>query len=163
MKNEYLAIQIARELRKNQTPSELIFWEKVRNRRFKDYKFLRQHPIFYRYANKDKFFIADFYCRELNLVIEIDGGIHESQELYDQIRSEILLDQRDLRIIRFKNDEILNDINNVFRRLSDFIILTPVPSVPRLRRAMNREGCSDSSERGELTSNINNLLRKFDE
>ncbi len=69
---------IARGLRKNQTSSEIILWEELRCRRMMGFKFLRQHPVFYK-IDKDRveFYIADFYCAELKLVIELDGPIHE--------------------------------------------------------------------------------------
>ncbi|MCS4434570.1 endonuclease domain-containing protein [Aquiflexum gelatinilyticum] len=57
----------ARELRKNTTPSENSLWTLLRKKQFEGYKFRRQHPV-----NK---FIADFYCHELRLIIELDGGI----------------------------------------------------------------------------------------
>jgi len=85
--------------------------KKERRRQFMGYKFLRQHPVFYEYYGKRKFFIADFYCHELKLVVEIDGGIHEKQKDYDRLRSEILESQKGLRVIRFNNEEVLKEIN----------------------------------------------------
>ena len=69
------------------------------------YKFLRQHPIFYRIDNKwVEFFIADFYCSELKLIIELDGKIHESLKDYDA--------ERDLKLLNrdvHKWRKLLND------------------------------------------------------
>ncbi len=118
---EYLAIVVARELRKNMTPAEIVFWNNVRNKKFFGLRFLRQHPIFYEYWGKKKFFVADFYCRELKLIVEIDGGIHETQKDYDRIRTEILETQKDLKVLRFKNEEVLSNINGVMKRLKTFI------------------------------------------
>jgi len=118
---EYLAIVVARELRKNMTPAEIVFWNNVRNKKFFGFRFLRQHPIFYEYWGKKKFFVADFYCRELKLIVEIDGGIHETQKDYDRIRTEILETQKDLKVLRFKNEEVLSNINGVMKRLKTFI------------------------------------------
>jgi very-short-patch-repair endonuclease len=72
---------LGRDLRKNQTPSEKILWNMLRRKNFFGYKFLRQHPIYYR-INKNwvEFFIADFYCARLKLIIEVDGKIYENSE-----------------------------------------------------------------------------------
>jgi len=79
--DEYKTIkQLAKELRKNQTGTEEMLWQKLRNRKLYGYKFLRQHPIIHSgFINKLYFFIADFYCAEKELVIELDGKIHENQ------------------------------------------------------------------------------------
>jgi len=69
-----LAVHTARNLRKEQTNAEKKFWSKVCNKQIKGYKFLRQHPINYEFEGRERFIIADFYCRELNLIVEIDGG-----------------------------------------------------------------------------------------
>ena len=85
-----IATAISRDLRKNMTIAEKLFWNKVRNKQFFGYKFHRQYPIFYEYYSKEKFFIADFYCHILKIVVEIGGGIHLNQKEYDKNRSEIL-------------------------------------------------------------------------
>ena len=74
-------IEYAKALRKQMTPAEEIMWKELRNRNFSKFKFRRQHPI--------ERFIADFYCPEKKLVIEIDGGIHSNsiQKEYDIGRS----------------------------------------------------------------------------
>ena len=103
---------LARDLRNNQTPSEQLLWEVLRRKSLFRYKFLRQHPIFYR-IDKDwvDFYIADFYCSKLQLVIELDGKIHEVKKDYDLDRDEKLR-SKGLTVIRIKNEE-LEDINNV--------------------------------------------------
>jgi len=116
-----IALVVSRDLRKNQTQAELIFWEKVKNKQFLGYKFLRQHPLFYEYYDKEKFFIADFYCREVKLVVEIDGGIHEEQKDYDQIRTEIIESQHEYKVIRYKNEQVMKDINRTMVNLKSVI------------------------------------------
>ncbi|PXX97945.1 hypothetical protein DF185_16535 [Marinifilum breve] len=104
----------AKELRKNMTDTEKILWEYLRNRRFKGLKFRRQHPI--------DIFIADFYCHELKLIIELNGEIHntsENQE-YDEGRT-AELGYLGVQVIRFTNEEIDCDIKGAFRRLAEFI------------------------------------------
>ena len=110
MKTSELAKMLARELRKDQTKSEKLFWVELRNRKFAGFKFNRQHPIYYFKDGQKKFFIADFFCNELKLVIELDGEIHESQKEYDQVREELLQTKKRI-ILRFKNEEIETSIN----------------------------------------------------
>jgi very-short-patch-repair endonuclease len=117
-----LAIIVSRDLKKNQTEAEQIFWGKVKNNKLLGFKFLRQHPLFYEYYDKKKFFIADFYCRDLKLVVEIDGGIHEQQKDYDKIRTEIIETQHDYQVIRFRNEDVLKNINKVLINLNNVII-----------------------------------------
>lgn len=81
---------LAREFRSKQTKAERIFWQAVRNRRFGNHKFYRQYPIEFLYDNQKRYFIADFYCHDSQLVVEIDGGIHEQQRDYDTIRTAII-------------------------------------------------------------------------
>ncbi len=99
--------ELARQLRKNETPSEKILWEILRNRKLSGYKFLRQHPFVYVNFQRPLFFIADFYCAELLLVIEVDGKIHEYQNDRDEQR-DIIMKEKGLRVLRIKNDEVRN-------------------------------------------------------
>ncbi len=65
-------IAFARDLRKNQTPAEVKMWEKLRNRKLRGFKFLRQHPILVnQYDGKNSFYIAYFYCSEKKLVVKL--------------------------------------------------------------------------------------------
>ena len=116
-----LAKSTARRLRKNQTNAEKILWQKLRNRNFFELKFTRQHPIYYFKNDKKKFLIADFYCNNFKLIVEVDGRIHEKQKNYDQIREE-LLESKLYKIIRFKNEEIEDNINGVLIKLKEYII-----------------------------------------
>jgi len=83
-------------------------------------KFLRQHPFIYQVvANRPYYFIADFYCAEKRLIIEVDGPIHEFQKEEDKHREEIL-ESLNLNIMRIKNEETKN-IFDVLNRIKDFI------------------------------------------
>ena len=113
-------------------------------------KFLRQHPIFYTYREKEKYFIADFYCRRIKLIIEIDGGIHKQQIDYDQIRSELLAIQHDLRVIRFTNEEIQKYINSVLKRLQKFVINKWSSSIPSPPVGGERQGLGQSDLQQEI-------------
>lgn len=110
-------IDFARKFRKEQTRSEAILWQYLRNRKHHGLKFKRQHRI----GN----FIVDFYCRELKLVVELEGGVHEipDQQEYDAVRFEEL-QNRGLRILRFKNEEVLNNPDAVLKQITT---LTPLP------------------------------------
>lgn len=120
-KSTYEAAKLlARELRKRQTPAEDILWKSLRNRQFLGKKFLRQHPIFFYYGHREAFFIADFYCREQGLVIEVDGASHEYQKEYDEFRTHII-HSLGTKVVRFKNDEIEGDLSQVLERLKEAI------------------------------------------
>jgi len=112
----------ARELRKNQTEAEQIMWQILRNRKYNGLKFLRQNPIIYDiHVNFDyKFFIPDFYCHEAKLVIELDGKIHDFQKEYDYQR-DLILKEKELTVLRFKNEEILNEIDKVLAKINKTI------------------------------------------
>ncbi len=93
----------ARELRKNMTYAELQLWEKI-NRNQLGVRFKAQHPIYK--------FVVDFYCHKHKLVIEIDGEIHQFQKQEDEGREEELK-RFGLKVIRFQNDEVKEDLNRV--------------------------------------------------
>jgi very-short-patch-repair endonuclease len=94
-----------RQLRKNQTESETIVWNLVRNRQINGRKYFRQYPIQFKYNNEKRFFVADFYCAEIKLVLEIDGKIHEQQHEYDEMRTYII-NQLGIKVIRISNEEV---------------------------------------------------------
>jgi very-short-patch-repair endonuclease len=98
----------ARKLRRNQTEAEEFLWEKLRNRKLAGYKFLRQHPIIYKQEGAGyRYFIADFYCHSKNVVIELDGKIHETTTEYDEFR-DLEMKFLDIRVLRLKNEELEN-------------------------------------------------------
>jgi very-short-patch-repair endonuclease len=106
----------ARELRQNMTESEVILWKELRNRKLSGYKFLRQHPIIYKGDLKRlNYFIADFYCNEKKLVVELDGEIHNESKEYDSFRDSELKDLG-IKTLRIKNTE-LADIGSVLQKI----------------------------------------------
>jgi very-short-patch-repair endonuclease len=125
MKNLYIPynhklLEIARENRKNPTPAEEKIWREVlQKKQFKNHKFLRQKPLHN--------FIADFYCAELMLVIEIDGEYHIKQKEYDVLRSD-KLKEYGIRVIRYKNKDVLDNIERVREDLEK--LLTHPQSLP---------------------------------
>ena len=103
------------------TKAEQWLWKKLRNRAFLNLKFLRQHPIIYQVTgNRPYYFIADFYCAEKRLVIEVDGKIHDFQK-EDDLHREDILRSLNLNILRFKNEEILDDGSSVLEKMKVFI------------------------------------------
>ena len=102
--------QYGRELRQSSTKAEKILWEYLRNRKLDGLKFRRQHPL-------DKY-IADFYCHEIKLVIEVDGSVHnnDDQIKIDEARSN-WLNELGIDIMRFKNDDVMNKIELVIEAI----------------------------------------------
>jgi very-short-patch-repair endonuclease len=102
------SLSFARQLRKKQTPAEVFFWKKVRNRRFLGKKFKRQVPIEYsvELEGHGSFFIVDFYCSEAKLIVELDGPIHQYQLEYDEERTRVL-EGLGFTVIRFANEVVL--------------------------------------------------------
>lgn len=116
-----LQIQFARELRKNQTPEEEKIWDKVRGRRLLGYKFLLQHPIIVnKYNGRISFYIADFYCPEKKLVVEIDGLIHTIDIDYDKAR-DVIMNEMGLLVVRILNEEVHSDVYAVLDKIKTII------------------------------------------
>ena len=104
----------ARKLRQEQTESERSFWKVLRNRQFLGKKFLRQHPITFEWHNRKRFFVADFYCSEARLVIELDGKIHEKQKDYDQLR-DFVMKSLGIKVLRFNNKQIEQELTQTLK------------------------------------------------
>jgi very-short-patch-repair endonuclease len=103
-----VTVATAKLLRKNMTIPEELLWEKVKGKQIHGVRFRRQHPI--------DIFIADFYCHEARLVIEIDGEIHNDRSEYDDGR-EAEIEEYDVKVIRFSNDQVINDIESVIKKI----------------------------------------------
>lgn len=115
------AREVSRQLRKNMTVSERILWSELRNRKFLGKKFLRQHPIFCDYETKPTFFVADFYCHEHRLVVELDGKSHEYQQEYDELRT-FLINTKGIQVVRLKNEEIDRQWSSVLQQLREILV-----------------------------------------
>lgn len=109
--NKPKQISQRRTLRKNQTKSEYIIWQKLRSSQL-GVKFRRQYGI-----GK---FIVDFYCHKLKLIIEIDGHIHAEQKNYDKYRQEYL-EKLGFTVIRYRNEQILYELENVLEDIKSKI------------------------------------------
>lgn len=111
-----VAKQVCRDLRKRSTPPEQAFWDQVRDRRFQGPKFYRQHPLFVDLDGGETFFVADFYCHERKLVVEIDGKIHDYHKQHDAARTEGI-NGLGVSVVRFRNEEIESNMDGVLERL----------------------------------------------
>lgn len=104
----------AKKLRENSTEAEDRLWVELRNKQLEGYKFRRQHPV--------SIYIADFYCHELKLVIEVDGDYHQAEEqlLLDKKRTADI-EFQGLKLIRFTNDEVMVNLPEVIGEIKRFI------------------------------------------
>jgi very-short-patch-repair endonuclease len=99
--------EIAKKLRNNMTPAEKRLWEELRLNKL-GVRFKPQHPM--------QFYIADFYCYALKLIIEVDGPIHNFQLKKDLERTKALEELGNV-LIRFTNDEVMNNIELVLTEI----------------------------------------------
>ena len=101
-------IQHAKKLRQDMTATEKILWSKLHNKQLNGLKFRRQHPI--------ERYIADFYCHEYKLIIELDGKIHSERKEYDENRDRFVV-AGGYNVLRISNDEIENSIDDILERI----------------------------------------------
>lgn len=114
---------LARKLRKESTKAEVKLWsEALRGKKMHGYSFLRQRPVLD--------YIADFMCKELMLIIELDGYSHGFDEMWklDKIRQQ-KLEELGFTVLRFSDEEILNDLDNVMRSIEGWVLHHP-PAPP---------------------------------
>ena len=107
--------QLARNLRNDSTLGEVLLWNEVKNKQMYGYDFHRQKPLLN--------YIVDFYCYELDLVIEIDGQYHTWEERSEaDLIHEDELKRYDLTILRFSEQEVRKDMVNVLRAIDKYIL-----------------------------------------
>ena len=114
----------AKTLRTNQTEAEQRLWYHLRAHRFMGLKFKRQKPM--------GRYIVDFICVEQRLIIELDGGQHAEQVTYDQQRDEWLRSQG-YTVLRFWNNEVMQQLEGVFEQIRCTVSLSPSPSPASVR------------------------------
>jgi very-short-patch-repair endonuclease len=100
----------AKFMREHMTNAESILWEALKSKQLNGFKFRRQHAI--------GLYIVDFYCHKLKLVIEIDGGYHNTQEQRekDNLRTKELVDLG-VKVIRFTNEDVEKDLDKVLETI----------------------------------------------
>jgi len=133
-----LLIDIAKEFRSNQTEAENLLWQAIRAKRI-FYKIRRQHIV--------NGFIADFINLEKQVIIEVDGGVHltAEQKEKDEQRTKIL-NQFGFEVIRFTNEEILQDVNSVAEKIK-----THLDKAPSKRTAASPLSCGEGSGERSFT------------
>jgi very-short-patch-repair endonuclease len=97
---------LSQQLRKNMTDAERLLWSKLRMKQLNNLMFSRQKPL--------GEYVADFYCHQAKMVIEVDGGQHYSADSieHDRIRDEFLKNMG-LAVLRFTNTDVMNNIEGV--------------------------------------------------
>ena len=103
-----------RLLRKTETPTERMLWKRLRGKQLDGYRFRQQHGF--------GPYILDFYCPSIKLCIELDGEVHDKDDnkQKDEERTEFLKQNR-IHVLRFRNEEVEQDIGNVLERIRDYI------------------------------------------
>ena len=112
--NQPYNIEYRRLLRHDMTPSERMLWKHISYKQLDGWRFRRQHGF--------GPYVLDFYCPVLKLCIEVDGEIHQRTDVFEKdIERTSFLESNGIKVIRFTNDEIENDISDVLERIRRFI------------------------------------------
>jgi len=111
----------AKKLRSNPTPAEYFFWSHIRCRQVAGFKFRRQFPL--------GEYVVDFICLDKKLIVELDGGQHNTDESehYDARRTK-WLNEKGYRVVRFWNNDVMNNMEGVMERLFEVLSPPPQPS-----------------------------------
>ncbi|MGZ3762292.1 MAG: endonuclease domain-containing protein, partial [Mucilaginibacter sp.] len=106
-----LVFQNAEALRNKMTAAEILLWGHLKGNQLGT-KFRRQHPL--------GIYIADFYSHQHKLVIELDGSIHNNPEIAaNDIQRQINLEADGLKVLRFKNDQVFNQLEKVLSTIKE--------------------------------------------
>jgi leucyl-tRNA synthetase len=108
--NSHLLIQKAKDNRKDPTQAEAILWSELKGKKLDGYKFRQQHLI--------DDFIVDFVCLKKGLIVEVDGKYHDDTKEYDAYRTNVLK-RNGFKVIRFKNENVLSDLENVLNEIEN--------------------------------------------
>lgn len=103
----------AKQLRKHMTLAEVLLWNQLKNKQMLGYDFDRQRPVTH--------YIVDFFCKKLNLAVEIDGRSHDFKSAQDAERQR-QLEGMDVRFIRFWDYEVKHDMKSVLERMRGWIL-----------------------------------------
>ncbi len=102
-------------LRTHSTRTEILLWLGLKDRQLEGYKFRRQHGILD--------YIADFYCPELRLVIEIDGISHDSPEAKERDqRRQRAIESFGIEVLRFRDEDVNANVDRVLREIRDEVM-----------------------------------------
>ena len=97
------------ELDQRMGPAERALWQRLRGNKLDGWHFRRQHPV--------DGFVVDFFCAKAKLVVEVDGPIHRSQREYDAERTRLLSELKGYRVLRFTNEQVMNDMEEVIEAI----------------------------------------------
>jgi very-short-patch-repair endonuclease len=131
--------EVARQFRKDPTPSEAILWQALRGRKLEGRKFRRQQPI--------GAFVVDFFCGTERLIVEVDGGIHESQKEADRQRQE-LLESLGLRLVRISSELVETSLDQVLLLIRQAFFPHPLTPSPTLGEGGQEESLTPLSLSG---------------
>ncbi|MFM9838954.1 MAG: leucine--tRNA ligase [Cyclobacteriaceae bacterium] len=141
--------EFSKENRQNPTEEEEILWQELRNSKL-GHKIRRQHTI--------GVFIADFVCLDKKLVIEVDGGYHQSNKEFDEARTEFLNDEG-FKVIRFANDEVKTKLKSVLSEIKS--ALDSKSSIVRTYSSSEAVPLSSGEGRGEANNHEARTLSVF--
>jgi (E)-4-hydroxy-3-methylbut-2-enyl-diphosphate synthase len=148
--------ELASQLRKNMTLSEVLLWNELKQKQILGYDFDRQRPI--------DIYIVDFYCKELKLAIEIDGDTHIYRYEYDDERQRNL-EKLGVRFLRFEDIEVKKNMSNVLKVIEDWVeknLPTPNPSREgNLKKRIpikKKESISDPTGKGYLKKYTSSIV-----
>lgn len=130
----------AKKLRGNMTVGEKILWNHLSNKQLQGYRFKRQHPI--------RNYIADFYCHKVNLVIEVDGKIHETEKqmIHDKDRT-AAIEELGCRVLRFTNDDVFNVLGEVITSIKNELTHSLKPPAGRRASPLEEVGGASTLEK----------------
>ena len=124
------AARTAKSLRQNATDAEIKLWSVLRDRQLLGFNFVRQHPI--------GPYIADFACREADLIIELDGGQH-AESAKDQERTNHLA-EHGYEVMRFWNTDVLTNIEGTAQVISERLTKAPSPGLRFAKSDLSPKG-----------------------
>ena len=107
--------EYSRLLRMTETSTERMLWKRLRGKQLDGYRFRQQHGF--------GPYVLDFYCPSIRLCIELDGGVHNDEKVKqkDEERT-VFLKQNRIQVLRFRNEEVEQNIEYVLERIKDFIL-----------------------------------------
>ena len=147
---------LARHLRQEQTPAEKALWNLLRNRKFENLKFRRQHPL--------KDYIVDFYCYELKLVIELDGVYHnEKEQKYNDEQRDFHLSFLGYRTLRYNNEVVSENPQLILEKIKS--IKDKLPSQRERARVRGKSILSTkklTSSQMKMFQNVNISVADYD-
>ena len=112
--NHPVTKEYRRLLRRTETPCEMKLWKRLKGKQLDGYRFRQQHGF--------GPYVLDFYCPLLRLCIELDGEVHDSGEVRQKDADRtVFLNENKIKVLRFRNEEIETDIEDVLKRIRLFI------------------------------------------